>query len=37
MYTYTSNKQQKIEEFKTDFELALDPKNRWIQLSSITP
>jgi len=37
MYDYISNNQQKIEEFKTDFELALDPKNRWIQLSSITP
>jgi IS5 family transposase len=37
MYDYTSKNQQKIEEFKTDFELALDPKNRWIQLSSITP
>ena len=37
MYDYISENQQKIEEFKTDFELALDPKNRWIQLSSITP
>jgi IS5 family transposase len=37
MYDYISKNQQKIEEFKTDFELALDPKNRWIQLSSITP
>ncbi|HBH82574.1 MAG: hypothetical protein A2X04_15420 [Bacteroidetes bacterium GWF2_41_9] len=37
MYDYISKNQQKIEEVKTDFELALDPKNRWIQLSSITP
>jgi hypothetical protein len=37
MYDYISKSQQKIEEFKTDFELALDSKNRWIQLSSITP
>ena len=37
MVRYTSNNQQKIEEFKTDFEMALDPRNRWIQLSSITP
>ncbi|MFC2086614.1 IS5 family transposase [Bacteroidota bacterium] len=37
MYEYTSINQVKIEEFKTDFEVALDPKNRWIQLSSITP
>jgi IS5 family transposase len=37
MYDYISENQQKIEEFKTDFELSLDPKNRWIQLSSITP
>ncbi len=37
MIRYTSSKQQKIEEFKTDFEMTLDPRNRWIQLSSITP
>ena len=37
MYNYISENQKKIEEFKTDFELSLDPKNRWIQLSSITP
>ncbi len=37
MYSYISANQQKIEEFKTDFELALDPKNRWIRLSLITP
>jgi hypothetical protein len=37
MYNYISTNQQKIEEFKTDFELTLNPKNRWIRLSSITP
>src|SRR6056297_1105894 len=37
MYKYMSCNQLKIEEFKTDFELSLNPKNRWIQLSSITP
>ena len=37
MYTYNSENQLKIEDFKTDFELLLDPRNRWIQLSSITP
>ena len=37
MYDYISENQQKIEEFKTDFEMALNPGNRWIQLSSITP
>ena len=37
MYSYISENQQKIEEFKTDFEMVLDPGNRWIQLSSITP
>ena len=37
MYSYNSKNQLKIEEFKTAFEISLDPKNRWIQLSSITP
>ncbi len=37
MYDYNSNNQIKIEEFKTDFEVALDPGNRWVRLSSITP
>ncbi len=37
MYRYMSNKQLKIEEFKSDFELSLNPMNRWVQLSSITP
>ena len=37
MFNYISKNQRKIEEFKTDFEIALDPRNRWIQLSSITP
>jgi len=32
-----SNKQLKVEEFKSDFELSLNPINRWLQLSSITP
>lgn len=29
MIRYTSNKQQKIEEFKTDFEMTLDPRVDW--------
>jgi IS5 family transposase len=37
MYNYNSKNQLKIEEFKTDFEMALDPRNRWVRLSSITP
>lgn len=37
MYKYTSNKQQTVEAFKSDFELSLNPNNRWVQLSSITP
>lgn len=37
MIKYTSTRQQKIEEFKTDFELTINPKNRWVLLSSITP
>ena len=37
MYSYNSENQLKIEDFKTDFEMSLDPRNRWIQLSSITP
>jgi len=37
MYVYNSKNQLKIEEFKTDFEVALDPGNRWVRLSSITP
>ena len=32
-----SNKQLKGEQFKNDFELSLNPMNRWVQLSSITP
>ncbi len=37
MYKYNSSKQQKIDEFKSDFELTLDPRNRWIQMSMIVP
>ena len=37
MYKYISNKQLKLEEFKSDFELSLNPMNRWVQLNSITP
>lgn len=37
MYSYISANQLEIEEFKSDFKLSLDPKNRWIKLSSIMP
>jgi len=37
MIRYTSVKQLKIQEFKTDYELSINPMNRWVQLSSIVP
>lgn len=37
MITYNSNKQTKIEEFKSDFELRLQSTNRWILLSFRLP
>lgn len=35
MIRYTSDKQLKIEAFKSPFELSLNPKNRWVKLSNI--
>jgi len=35
MFDYTSSKQLRIEEFKSDFELKLNPNNRWVKLSMI--
>ena len=37
MIRYTPTTQLKIEEFKTPFELNLDPDNRWVRLSKLIP
>ncbi|NOR33316.1 MAG: transposase [Bacteroidales bacterium] len=37
MYNYNSENQLNIEEFKTDFEISLDPKNRqWLKEKGIS-
>jgi len=35
MIRYTSNKQGKIQEFSTPFEIAIDVTNRWVKLSNL--
>ena len=37
MIRYTSQKQQKIEEFSTPFEQKIPSNNRWVKLSKIIP
>jgi transposase, IS5 family len=37
MIRYKSNKQITIEEFKTTFEIKLDPENRWAKLAAMIP
>lgn len=37
MIRYTSNSQLSIEEFKTPFQLSLDPHNRWVVLAGKMP